>query len=149
MAATAGYVAMAVVALAGTAVATQGAVNAALARTLGGALPAAAISFAVGAAALLLLVLALYGPAPLMRLGAASPWQLAGGFLGAFYVWSVAWGVPQLGVLTTAAALIFGQMIAALVLDATGAFGLAVQTVSPQRLLAAGLVGAGLLLSRL
>ena len=79
---------------------------------------------------------------------AATWWQVTGGFLGAFYVWAVIWGVPSLGVVTTVAALIFGQMMAALVLDATGLFGLPFHTISPARMAAAGLVAAGLVLSR-
>lgn len=47
------------------------------------------------------------------------------------------------------AALVFGQMAAALLIDATGALGMAVRGVTPTRLVAAGLVAAGLLLWRL
>jgi bacterial/archaeal transporter family-2 protein len=80
--------------------------------------------------------------------GQAPGWQLLGGFLGAFYVWAVVWGVPQMGVVTTVAALILGQMTAALVLDRLGLFGLPVQELSVTRLAAAGLVAAGVVLSR-
>lgn len=139
---------VAVIALAGAAVALQGAVNGALSRGLGGALPAAAVSFLIGAAVLVALVLVSQGLAPFARLAEVPPLHLAGGVLGAFYVWSAAWGVPQLGVLTTAAALVLGQMLAALVLDATGALGLAPREISAQRLIAAVLVAAGLVLSR-
>jgi bacterial/archaeal transporter family-2 protein len=45
--------------------------------------------------------------------------------------------------------LILGQMVAALFIDTTGWFGLAVQALTPQRVAAAGLVAAGLVLSRL
>lgn len=139
---------VAVVVLAGAAVALQGAVNGALSRGLGGALPAAAVSFLIGALVLLALTLLTLGTAPFARLAAVPPLHLAGGFLGAFYVWSVAWGVPQMGVLTTAAALVLGQMVAALLLDASGALGLAAQAITPRRLAAAALVAMGLILSR-
>jgi transporter family-2 protein len=75
-------------------------------------------------------------------------WSWLGGFLGAFYVAIVIWGVPQLGVVSTVAALVFGQVAAALILDAVGAFGLPVQAITWQRLLAAGLILSGLVLSR-
>ncbi len=74
---------------------------------------------------------------------------MLGGFLGAFYVWAVVWGVPQMGVVTTVAALILGQMVAALALDRLGLFGLPVQALSATRLAAAGLVAAGVVLSRM
>ena len=49
---------------------------------------------------------------------------------------------------TFVAALVFGQLAAALIIDTTGAFGLAVREISATRLLAIGLVAAGLVLSR-
>jgi bacterial/archaeal transporter family-2 protein len=80
---------------------------------------------------------------------AAAPWwSWLGGLLGAFYVAIVIWGVPQLGVVSTVAALVFGQVAAALILDAVGAFGLPVQAITWQRLLAAGMILGGLVLSR-
>lgn len=137
-----------IVIVAGMALSTQAPLNAALARTLSQPVAAAAVSFGVGFVLLLVLSVTLGGTAPLTRLGQAPGWQLLGGFLGAFYVWAVIWGVPSLGVVTTVAALIVGQMAAALVLDSVGLFGLPVQAMSPTRLIAAGLVAAGLVLSR-
>jgi bacterial/archaeal transporter family-2 protein len=141
-------VAILIVFAAGIALSTQAPLNAALARTLDQPLAAAAVSFGTGFILLVILSVAVGGTGPLLRLGQAPGWQLLGGVLGAFYVWAVVWGVPQMGVVTTVAALILGQMAAALVLDATGAFGLPVQDLSATRLAAAGLVAAGVVLSR-
>jgi bacterial/archaeal transporter family-2 protein len=138
-----------IVVIAGMALSTQAPLNAALARTLQQPLAAAALSFGIGFALLTVLSITLGGVAPLLRLTAAPAWQLLGGFLGAFYVWAVIFGVPTLGVVTTAAALILGQMTAALFIDTTGWFGLPIQALTPQRVAAAGLVAAGLVLSRL
>jgi bacterial/archaeal transporter family-2 protein len=137
-----------IVIAAGMALSTQAPLNASLARVLGQPVAAAAVSFGVGFAALVAVSLLLGGAAPLSKLSTATWWQLTGGFLGAFYVWAVIWGVPSLGVVTTVAALILGQMAAALVLDATGMFGLPINEIRPTRLMAAGLVAAGLVLSR-
>jgi bacterial/archaeal transporter family-2 protein len=137
-----------IVVAAGMALSTQAPLNASLARVLGQPVAAAAVSFGVGFALLTIVSIVLGGTAPLARLPMATWWQVTGGFLGAFYVWAVIWGVPSLGVVTTVAALILGQMVAALVLDASGLFGLPVHAVSPARLGAAGLVAAGLVLSR-
>jgi transporter family-2 protein len=57
--------------------------------------------------------------------------------------------VPQLGAVSTVAALIFGQVITAMLLDATGAFGLPLHEISWQRIGAALLIFSGLVLSRL
>jgi transporter family-2 protein len=57
--------------------------------------------------------------------------------------------VPKLGVLTVVAAAVFGQLMAGIVIDAIGAFGLEARAISPTRILAVVLVMGGLLLSRL
>ena len=141
--------AVAAVALGGVAIAVQAPINAALGRGLGAPVPAAAVSFGVGFLVLLAVsVLQGQGPAYL-RLAQVPGWTLLGGILGAWYVFASIWGVSSLGVVTLVAALILGQMGAALVIDATGVLGMAVREVTPTRIAAAGLVLAGLLLSRL
>jgi transporter family-2 protein len=140
---------LAVVVAAGVAVAVQAPINAALGRTLGASLAAAAVSFGTGFTALVALTLATTGAAPFLRLAATPPGLLAGGLLGAFYVWAMLWAIPTVGVLTAVAALILGQLATALALDATGAFGLPVHAVSPARIAALALVAGGLVLSRL
>ncbi|WP_243367704.1 DMT family transporter [Microvirga solisilvae] len=127
---------------------SQAPINAALARSLGDPLLAACISFGIGFL-VLALVTAFRGAMPSGSAIASAPWwSWLGGFLGAFYVAIVIWGVPQIGVVSTVAALIFGQVAAALILDAVGAFGLPVQAITWQRLAAAGLILGGLVLSR-
>ena len=76
-------------------------------------------------------------------------WAWFGGTLGTIYVASSLWAVHVLGVVTMVAALILGQLLAALALDASGAFGMAVREISPTRIAAVGCVAAGLVLSRL
>ncbi|MXQ12678.1 EamA-like transporter family protein [Microvirga makkahensis] len=127
---------------------SQAPINAALARALGDPLLAACISFGIGFV-ILAAVSAFRGVLPTGSAIASAPWWAwLGGVLGAFYVAIVIWGVPQLGAVSTVAALVFGQVIAALVLDAVGAFGLPVQEISWQRVVAALLILGGLVLSR-
>lgn len=134
----------------GAGIALQGPVNAALARESGGGtLLATCLSFLVGFVALTVLVLA-RGPVPSATALAGVPaWAWTGGLLGAVYVAALAWAVPVLGVVTTIAAAVLGQMAAGLAVDALGAFGLPVHAATPTRLAAVALVGAGLVLSRL
>jgi transporter family-2 protein len=137
------------VVLGGAAIAIQAPINAALGRELGAAVPAAAVSFGVGFL-VLVCVAALQGQgAAFLRLTQVPVWTLLGGVLGAWYVFTAVWGVSSLGVVTLVAALILGQMAAALAIDATGALGMEVREITPTRLASAGLVAAGLLLSRL
>ena len=134
--------------LGGVFLASQAPINAALARSLGDPILAACISFGIGFVILAAVSLA-RGSWPSGAGMAAAPWwSWLGGFLGAFYVAIVIWGVPQLGVVSTVAALVFGQVAAALLLDAVGAFGLPVQAITWQRLVAAGMILGGLVLSR-
>jgi transporter family-2 protein len=135
--------------LGGVFLSAQAPINAALAKSLGDPVLAACISFGIGFL-VLAAVSAFRGSWPSGGAMAAAPWwSWLGGLLGAFYVAIVIWGVPQLGVVSTVAALIFGQVVAALVLDAIGAFGLPVQAITWQRLLAAGMILGGLVLSRI
>lgn len=137
------------VVLGGVAVAVQAPINAALGRELGAVVPAAAVSFGLGFV-VLVVVAAFTGQAgAFLKLGGVPGWMLCGGVLGATYVLSATWGVSQLGVVTMVAALVLGQMAAAMVIDATGILGMAAREVSLQRVMAAGLVAAGLVLSRL
>lgn len=141
--------AMLLVTLGGAGIAVQAPINARLALGVDSPVFAAAISFALGFV-LLGAVIAIRGGVPDTSSLSALPWWVwTGGAFGAFYVAASAWSVPQIGVLTLVACLILGQMVAALVLDATGAFGLAVRDISPTRLLAVGFVIAGIVLSRL
>jgi bacterial/archaeal transporter family-2 protein len=134
--------------LGGIFLSAQAPINAALAKSLGDPVLAACISFGIGFVVLAVLS-AVRGAWPSGGAMAAAPWwSWLGGLLGAFYVAVVIWGVPQLGVVSTVAALVFGQVAAALVLDAVGAFGLPVQAITWQRLLAAGMILGGLVLSR-
>ncbi|WP_374371555.1 DMT family transporter [Tabrizicola sp.] len=139
---------VAAVVLGGTAVALQAPVNAALARELGGPVPAAAVSFGVGFVVLLVIALVQGQGGAFLKLPQVPAWTLIGGCLGAWYVLTSVWGVSQLGVVTLVAALILGQMTAAMVIDATGALGVVAREVTPTRIASAGLVMAGLLLSR-
>jgi transporter family-2 protein len=146
------WIAALCVVAAGAALSTQAPVNAALARALGGALPAAAVSFGVGF--LLLLVVAgargLAVGAPSGASALAAPWWVwIGGALGALYVATITATVGALGVLTMVAATVLGQLLGALALDAIGAFGLPQRPITWTRALAPVLVVGGLVLSRI
>ena len=137
-----------VVIAAGICVALQSPLNAALGRGIGSGVVAAAVSFGAGFLILLGVSVLIGQAGAFARVPGMPPLLLFGGALGAFYVWTMLWAMPTLGALTAITALILGQMTAALVIDATGIFGLAVQAITPTRLAAAALVGAGVILSR-
>lgn len=135
--------------LAGSVLAMQGPVNAALARGLGDPVVAACVNFLVGFLVLLFInILRSTGPQD-GSLTLTPLWAFIGGALGACYIVSLTWAIPQTGALTAAAATIFAQLAVALILDRVGAFGLPVQEITWPRLAGLALVMAGLLLSRM
>lgn len=134
--------------LGGACVAMQAPLNAALASGLKSTMAAAAVSFGVGFVVLMVLVWLIGDSAALGRIGSVNPVLLAGGLLGAVYVFSIVWAVPTLGVVTAISALILGQLAVALVLDAVGPFGFQAIAITWQRVAGIALVIAGLVLSK-
>ena len=130
--------------LGGVALAVQAPLNAVLARAFHDPL----LAFGIGFAALAILCVARASWPASTAPWAVPWWAWTGGLLGAFYVTAAIWSVPVLGVVTTVAAVVLGQMTGALVLDALGAFGLPVHAMTWQRLLAVALVVGGHALSR-
>jgi transporter family-2 protein len=138
-----------IIVLAGSMAALQAPMNAALGQGLGSGTAAATVSFGVGFIALMCVLMMTGDAAHLGRVGGVNRWLLIGGCLGAFYVWAILWTIPVLGVVTAISAMILGQLIVALALDAFGPFGLPVTSITPQRVLAVVMVAGGLVLSKL
>lgn len=108
--------------LSGLAVAVQPSVNARLAQRVG-VIESACISFAVGTLVLLLIVLA-SGRLNLKGVGEAAWWEWTGGVLGAFFVSMTIFVVPRIGTAAAMSAIIAAQLIAGVLLDHFGAFGM-------------------------
>ncbi|GGE44903.1 hypothetical protein GCM10007276_22540 [Agaricicola taiwanensis] len=118
----------------------QSAINASLARSLESALLAATISFSVGAAALFLVSL-VSGQLSLVGAGWRSvplPYWIAGGIIGAGFVWSATFLVPRIGVASLLSFAIAGQLLSAVVIDHFGLIGVAERALTLGR--AAGLM---------
>jgi transporter family-2 protein len=73
-------------------------------------------------------------------------WAWLGGVLGVFYLVASLIAIPRLGAAAVFSLVIAGQMVTALVLDATGAFGVPQLSVSTSRLLGAALLLIGVIL---
>ena len=124
--------------VAGIFMAVQAPTNALIAKASGSSVAAALISFAIGTAALAVLLLATgwVRVTPEMR---ALPWYAwLGGLYGAFFVVMAAFVAPRIGVGTLLTAAVAGQLIAALILDHFGLLGLPRQPAGLARI--AGLV---------
>lgn len=134
---------------AGSALPVQAGVNASMRTYLGRPELAALVNFLVGLLALAAWILATRLPWPGTGEVARAPWWAwTGGFMGAFYVVVVVALAPRLGVATTIALVVAGQMLASVALDHYGLFGMAVRPVNAWRGLGAALLVAGVVLLR-
>jgi bacterial/archaeal transporter family-2 protein len=132
-------------AAAGGLIAAQAPINAGLGKVTG-SLPAALISFSVGTAALAAVVV-LSGKAGGVGSGFDVSWYyLLGGLLGALYVLNALIAVTAIGAGGVAAATVFGQLTASVVIDRLGLFGLDEVPLSPERVLGVVLLLAGTVL---
>ncbi|MFD1788929.1 DMT family transporter [Sphingomonas floccifaciens] len=133
--------------LAGIGVAAQAPTNAMLAKVSGSTLLASLVSFSVGTAAIAIVWAASDRVSP-TTLRAAPSWAWLGGIYGAIYVATAAYAAPRLGVATMLMVAIGGQLVAAVVIDHFGLFGLRAEPVSASRIAGLVLVFAGVLLVR-
>jgi transporter family-2 protein len=133
--------------LAGAMLPIQFGINAQLAQWVGGSLRAALVSFVVGAAGLLLVVLVAARGWP-DRAGDAPWWVWTGGLLGAFYVVGSIVTAPKLGAATLVALILAGQAIASLLVDHFGWVGFEESPITPLRLAGVLLLAAGVVLVR-
>ena len=124
-------------------------INAQLSNWVGSPIRAAFISFLVGTIALLIISAFVRKPLPsLARLGDVPWWAWIGGLLGAFYVAGSIFTAPKLGAVTLAAAIVFGQTLASVLVDQFGLVGFKEHHASPGRLVGVLLVATGVVLVR-
>lgn len=111
-----------------------------------GRVAAALVSFLVGLAALAFAALLSGGAGNLGALGDAAVWELSGGLIGAAFVLMALAAVPVVGAGAVAAATITGQMAGSILLDARGALGLDVESLTAARATGVALLLVGTLL---
>lgn len=134
--------------VAGILIAIQAPTNAILAKASGSPVVAAFISFFVGTIALGALVAATSGRVFVPELRDVPWYAWVGGLYGAVFVAVAAFAAPRIGVGVLLTAAIAGQLLAALILDHYGFFGLPRQPVNLTRIAGVTLVLAGAVLVR-
>lgn len=136
---------------AGALIALQAPINATAAAALGHPLAGATLSFCVGTSALLIVTTLFVRQS--VDLGALKTLPLyaiiGGGLLGAIYVTAATTLTPRIGIGAVTALGIAGQVIASLLLDRFGLFGLIERDLTFGRVSGALLVLAGALMVRL
>lgn len=134
--------------LVGAIVSTQPAMNAILARAIGSAIGASAISIAVAFISVLIVV-ALVGAGRMnvATLGTVPWWIYLAGVAGAIFVVGGVVIAPVTGTLIFFVCIIAGQLIGSAVTDHFGAFGLEVRQISVSRIAGIILVLLGAILA--
>ncbi|WP_086792047.1 DMT family transporter [Pseudomonas sp. SCPG-7] len=134
-------------AFAGAVVPFQSAINSNLARGLGHPLWATLASLLVSVLVLLPVILALRLPLPSLGFISKAPlWMWAGGAFGVCFVALAVMLLPKLGASGFVALALAGQVIASMVLDHFGLFGLVEKQLTASRVLGALLLIGGVVL---
>jgi len=135
--------------ISGALIPVQAASNAALSRVIHGNVPFAALTlFVVAAAATALVTLfAGQGWPDAATLREAPWWSYSGGLIVAFYVFTITFLSPRLGVGTAIALIVTGQIFAALTIDHFGLMRSLVVSLTPTRAAGAALMIAGAFLA--
>ena len=138
---------LAAVVMAGAVLTLQSGLNAGLGKHLGHPLLAVLASFAIGALASALLLIAFRIPIPsLAHIGAAPKWLWIGGAMGVIYISISTYGASRLGAVALVGGLLAGQLSASLLLDHFGVAGFSERPITLVRVLGVLLIGAGVLL---
>ena len=135
-------VAILITAAAGGLIALQAPINATLGRATG-SLGAALISFGIGTIALALIVVVAGQGGGVASIGDVSAVYLIGGLLGAVYVTCALIAVESVGAGGVAAGTITGQLIASVIVDRIGAFGLEQTPITFSRIAGVALLLVG------
>ncbi len=134
--------------IAGALVPLQTASNASLSRSLHSGLFATLVVFVVAAVTIAFLLVAKQEPLPavtqLKEISVMS-W-IAGGILGAVYIFLLIYLSPKLGIAAVTGFVVAGQLLMAVAIDHFGWLGFPVHTIQWQRIIGILLLGAGLYL---
>ncbi len=130
--------------LAGIAISIQAGINGQLRTVIQHPLMAALISFLVGTAALVILVMLGKQPLPPLQVfGQVSWYKWTGGLLGAFIVTVTIISVAKISAADMFVIFVAGQLVTALIMDHFGILGMNPNPVSAQKLIGITLVIAG------
>ncbi|RKF38177.1 DMT family transporter [Paraburkholderia fungorum] len=135
--------------LSGVSVAIQQVLNANLRMALDSAAWSGFVSYFVGVACMALLALVLRDPIPAVAVTGRVPWwAFSGGLFGATFIALAIFLIPKLGAASFIVLLVTGQMLASVMVDHFGWFGLPEHPIDLPRLVGATLLIGGCVLIR-
>lgn len=137
------YFYLSVAALSGAAMALQGTVNTALGKIVG-TWESTLVVHVIGAlASLLIIVLLGVGLGNLHKMGEVPWYAYLGGILNVVIIYAVVRAMSQIGVGNATTAIVTAQLITALLIDCTGAFGMKQYSFHYRDLLGVALLAIG------
>lgn len=135
--------------LGGVSVAIQQVLNANLRMALDSAAWSGFVSYFVGVACMALLALALRDPIPSAAVAGRVPWwAFSGGLFGATFIALAIFLIPKLGAASFIVLLVTGQMLASVMVDHFGWFGLPEHPIDLPRIVGTALLIGGCVLIR-
>lgn len=135
--------------LCGAAIAVQASTNTVLFKQLDQVIWVAISLFGVGLVYLLSLAAIFHASPPKINDFLLAPlWAYAGGIIVASYVVAITYLAPKLGVVSSILFIVFGQIVASLVIDHFGLFGLPVISIDWKRLSGCVFMVSGILLAK-
>ena len=133
---------------AGALIPVQAAANAALSKAINGNVPVAALTLFVVAGLVTAVGALLTQEVPATAaFGSAPWWAYVGGLIVAFYVFTITFLAPRLGVGTAIALIVTGQILAALAIDHFGLMRSLTFPLTPSRAIGAVLMVVGAVLA--
>jgi transporter family-2 protein len=133
--------------VAGIGIPVMATLNAGLGRSLESPVAATAVLFAVGLA-LACCLLAFVGVPPAARFAATPPQFFCGAALVGFYILSITWAAPRIGVGNAIFLVLLGQLVAAAAIDHFGLFGAIRSALTVKRVLGILVMGLGVYLAK-
>lgn len=138
---------VALIAIAGAGLAVQAAMNARMAAALNATLLGALVNFVVGGVVLAAIAIpSTAGRWTPAGLWSAPWWAWMGGALGATFVATSIWAVPRVGTAALFAAIIFGQLLMAMLIDTFGWLNVPPIPLNPWRVVGLLLLLAGVVM---
>ncbi|MDR7073583.1 DMT family transporter [Fictibacillus barbaricus] len=122
-----------IVFMGGIAVSIQAGVNGGLGKQIG-VIEGTFLSFLIGTVTLFIMML-IFGKGNLLNVSTVPKWQLIGGLLGAFYVYTLVLTVPKIGVASAIISVIVAQLITSSFIDHFGLLGMKQIPIDGQRIL--------------
>ena len=130
----------------GALIAAQAPINARLRVILTSPVGSAFVSFAIGTIVLFAALVVVGDAGRLGELGGGPWWAYVGGFCGAVFVFATLVAAPRVGVTATFVSVIVGQVVLSALIDRFGWFGLPAIALTPERMIAIGLLAVSLVL---